>query len=406
MAEALSEEKQIGVACGTPVLMILLALGAGQLDAPNPQAKSVALSAAHDEFQASISPTISESEKPDETPATLAVTSLKPELKPIEEAIQTVETASAEELLPVEELQTLEDTSTIDPADLVATTSESTPNLDPEPAVPPAAIEPTTEDTDLIPLIEANDEVPEATLVAFETTSEVETIEPAAAEPPSSVLESSEVASIAEPEAADPPTFATAPLALNSAEPSEAVDPVAAEPPPVAVTVQPDPAPSAPPAVEPAPAAPPVAAAPVTEAVDPAPATPPPASPAMADAPTTLPEDPTPVSLPDDPTESVSSSPTSASEKPPAKPFLGVGIRNPEGNVITTLYANSTAVELGLKLGDQLVGFNGQTVTDLDSLRSALAGLKVADSATVEVIRSGVRFELGPVALKSRPTKQ
>ena len=71
-------------------------------------------------------------------------------------------------------------------------------------------------------------------------------------------------------------------------------------------------------------------------------------------------------------------------------------------SIVTTVYAGSTADKLGVKLGDQLVTVIEKPVVDINTLRSALTGSKVADAMTVEVVRDGKRLSLGPLPLGSR----
>lgn len=84
------------------------------------------------------------------------------------------------------------------------------------------------------------------------------------------------------------------------------------------------------------------------------------------------------------------------------KPFLGVGIRNPQGNLITTVYVKSTARKVGVKLGDRLLSLNGKKVTNLSSLRAALADLNVSDPISMEILRDGKQLSLGPLPLGTR----
>ena len=192
---------------------------------------------------------------------------------------------------------------------------------------------------------------------------------------PASAPEEAVASLPADPAPAEPPAVAK-PSAIDiflasGDEPAEDSDAV--------VVDASDPAPAVAPAGDPVAAEPP--AADVAAAADPEAASP-----------------PGPAELPvvDDVAADSSSSGTTL------KPFLGVGIRNVENTKVTTLYEGSAAASLGITLGDELVSVNGESVTNMDTLRAVLASLGVGDPVTVEVKRSGGIIALGPVSLSGR----
>lgn len=85
-----------------------------------------------------------------------------------------------------------------------------------------------------------------------------------------------------------------------------------------------------------------------------------------------------------------------------ARPFLGVGIRNPSNSVVTTLYKGSSAEQLGVVVGDEILKFNGAEIRDVNSLRTALQGVEVGTNATLEISRAGALKTLGPLPLKAK----
>lgn len=82
--------------------------------------------------------------------------------------------------------------------------------------------------------------------------------------------------------------------------------------------------------------------------------------------------------------------------------YLGVGIQPVQlpadfaqqlgqntGVLVTSVEADSPAAKAGFLLGDTLVHFDGQPVTDVDELLSLLAGERVGKTLTAKIIRAG-----------------
>ena len=66
-----------------------------------------------------------------------------------------------------------------------------------------------------------------------------------------------------------------------------------------------------------------------------------------------------------------------------------VGVRNTNGALITRMYPQSEAYSVGLRPGDVIVGFNGQTVDDPSQFARFVADAKIGSMATVRVVREG-----------------
>ena len=179
-----------------------------------------------------------------------------------------------------------------------------------------------------------------------------------------------------------------------------------------------DPAPADPPAAsgaaegvtaDPLPASPP--STPVSDiSGDPEPATPPSKSasdvsgdPALAFAPGSTDPVPNPDSILSDPAPAFAPGETSeVVAAGSARPFLGVGFRDPSKPIVTTLYQGSTAFTLGINLGDEIISVNGQSVSSIESLRSILSTLAVGDATEVVIKRDGEELQLGPGPIGGR----
>lgn len=424
MAANMSDQKRLGIACGTPLAMLLLAMGAGSLSGSVDRPASQTVAVAHDNFHAAAGgskPVVTSEELTDTevSPAmireTVSMTSLKPAVASpatsIADQSPEIETDSAAPATQVDaepeddslanDIAQAKETETdvVDPAvpqssvnaaeDAVAELATIATNEVPESvsdaAVPSDSFEAViTEPTDESKLIDPVDwaettesELETDTVLETETVMDESTVSVADVDTaPSSRLDVADLSiveksnksdEIATLSAADPTAKTSTESAANGE--SELTEASNAE------------------------------SASVTETEN------------LSDVPVNLPD----VEEPPASTASkdITAATTAVADKPPTtgdgspktdagKPFLGVGIRNPAGNVITTLYAKSTAAKLGVALGDQLVSVNGKPVTSLDTLRTALSDLAVSDATTLEVIRNGERLSLGPLPLGSR----
>jgi serine protease Do len=66
-----------------------------------------------------------------------------------------------------------------------------------------------------------------------------------------------------------------------------------------------------------------------------------------------------------------------------------VGAGSTRGALVTQMYRNSASYDAGLRPGDVIVAFNGQTVEDAAQLRRLVADAKVGSAATLRVMRNG-----------------
>ena len=66
-----------------------------------------------------------------------------------------------------------------------------------------------------------------------------------------------------------------------------------------------------------------------------------------------------------------------------------VGAGSTRGALVTQMYRSSAAYEAGLRPGDVIVAFNGQTVADAGQLRRMVADAKIGTPATLRVLRNG-----------------
>lgn len=184
------------------------------------------------------------------------------------------------------------------------------------------------------------------------------------------------------------------------ADPAPANPPMGGDPAPASPPISGDPAPAGPPmsiASDPAPASPPMSIA-----SDPAPASPPGSSDPilLIDMPAVIANDPAPAGAPGStettPLPSVVDSTADAS----GKPFLGVGFRDPSNTKVTTLWSNSTALKLGIQLGDNIVSINASPVGNLAQIRDVLSEMSVGDEVSVTIIRGDSSpVSVGPMPL-------
>jgi serine protease Do len=71
-----------------------------------------------------------------------------------------------------------------------------------------------------------------------------------------------------------------------------------------------------------------------------------------------------------------------------------LGLARPAGVVVQQLYPRGPAEAAGVLAGDIIVGLNGRDVDDPEGLRFRLATLPVGQTATLNVLRKGERFDL------------
>jgi serine protease Do len=71
-----------------------------------------------------------------------------------------------------------------------------------------------------------------------------------------------------------------------------------------------------------------------------------------------------------------------------------VGVTSTNGAVVTRMLRNSPSYEAGLRPGDVIVGFNGQTIDDASHLKRLVADAKIGSTATLKVIRGGQSLQL------------
>jgi serine protease Do len=66
-----------------------------------------------------------------------------------------------------------------------------------------------------------------------------------------------------------------------------------------------------------------------------------------------------------------------------------VGAGSTRGALVTQMYRNTASYDAGLRPGDVIVGFNGQTVVDASQLRRMVSDAKIGSTALLKVLRSG-----------------
>jgi serine protease Do len=71
-----------------------------------------------------------------------------------------------------------------------------------------------------------------------------------------------------------------------------------------------------------------------------------------------------------------------------------VGATSTKGAVVTRMFRNSPSYEAGLRPGDVIVGFNGQTVDDASTLNKMIADSKINSTGTFKVVRNGRTMEM------------
>jgi serine protease Do len=80
-----------------------------------------------------------------------------------------------------------------------------------------------------------------------------------------------------------------------------------------------------------------------------------------------------------------------------------VGAPNTKGALVAQMWRNSEAFDAGLRPGDVIVAFNGQSVEDASQLSRMVSDAKVGSTATLRVLRNGRPFEVRlPIVSTSR----
>ena len=85
-----------------------------------------------------------------------------------------------------------------------------------------------------------------------------------------------------------------------------------------------------------------------------------------------------------------------------------VGARSTNGALISRMYPQSEAYGVGLRPGDVIVSFNGQTVDDPSQFARFVADAKIGSTATVRVFREGrtLDFKLPIVSTSTQRTRR
>jgi S1-C subfamily serine protease len=71
-----------------------------------------------------------------------------------------------------------------------------------------------------------------------------------------------------------------------------------------------------------------------------------------------------------------------------------LGLATPQGVLVLNVEPGSPAARAGLREGDLLVGFKGQTVTSLDDLQRLLVGSEIGVKSVLTIVRQRFRLEL------------
>ncbi|OLB61800.1 MAG: hypothetical protein AUI11_08095 [Acidobacteria bacterium 13_2_20CM_2_66_4] len=70
-----------------------------------------------------------------------------------------------------------------------------------------------------------------------------------------------------------------------------------------------------------------------------------------------------------------------------------VGAKNTNGALVSRMSRASEAYDAGLRPGDIIVGFNGQTIDDPSQLQRVISDARIGSTATVKVLRNGRTME-------------
>jgi serine protease Do len=83
-----------------------------------------------------------------------------------------------------------------------------------------------------------------------------------------------------------------------------------------------------------------------------------------------------------------------------------VGTNMVHGAVVTQMYRSSPSYEAGLRPGDVIASFNGQTIDDASQLRKLVADAKIGTTATLRIIRNSRTVEMKIPIQSSASTAQ
>ena len=85
-----------------------------------------------------------------------------------------------------------------------------------------------------------------------------------------------------------------------------------------------------------------------------------------------------------------------------------VGVKDTNGALVSRMTRASESYEAGIRPGDVIVGFNGQTIDDPSQLSRLVADSKIGSTVTVKVLRGGklMEFKLPVVSSSSARTRR
>jgi serine protease Do len=81
------------------------------------------------------------------------------------------------------------------------------------------------------------------------------------------------------------------------------------------------------------------------------------------------------------------------------------GVPGNEGLLVTRLLPSGSAARAGLQLGDWILSFNGEKVTDADQLSKLIAQAKIGSRVPIEIRRGNQRGTI-TVPIESRAQQQ
>ena len=82
-----------------------------------------------------------------------------------------------------------------------------------------------------------------------------------------------------------------------------------------------------------------------------------------------------------------------------------VGVTSTNGALVTRMLRNSAAYEAGLRPGDVIVAFNGQTIDDVSHFKRLVADAKIGSTAALKVIRGGRSLQLKIPIVSSKASR-